>query len=322
MIVSASRRTDIPAFYAEWFMNRVREQFLLIQNPRNTHQIKRVSLIPHDVEAIVFWTKNPKNLIPYLPQLDALGYAFYFQYTVTGYPRCLERSVPRPQMAIEIFHQLSDLIGAERVIWRYDPILLSNKVNFAEHKRLFEKIARFLEGKTHRVMMSFADFYAKTERNLKTVDGLAYQDITLNTAEQEELLSFMVAVAHRHGMVIQTCSEKQDFSHLGIPHGKCIDDNLLTSVFGLTTRARKDKNQRDQCGCVKSVDIGVYNTCLHGCAYCYATQNPQQAARHKEQHDPNSPFLLGPPLSQEEIQTLQKSQTTSPCLSPSLFDAL
>lgn len=314
MIISASRRTDIPAFYAEWFANRLKAGFLLVRNPFNAHQVKRVSLARRDVEAIVFWTRNPEKLMPHLPLLDSMGHAYYFQYTITGYPRAVERSVPRPQAAIETFRRLSDLIGPERVIWRYDPILLSNLMDVAEHKRLFEKIARQLAGKTRRVTISFADFYKKTERNLKAVDGLHWEDLVTNPPAQAELAHFMAAVAAENGMEIQTCSEKQDLAEFGIAHGKCIDDGLLRSVFGITLSGEKDKGQREECGCIKSVDIGAYNTCLHGCAYCYATFNPQLSVRNAGAHDPASPLLIGEPPAEPT------AAEPPPQRQPSLFE--
>ncbi|EGQ9189875.1 DUF1848 domain-containing protein, partial [Vibrio cholerae] len=157
MIISASRRTDIPAFYTPWFMNRIRDQFLLTRNPFNANQIRRVSLAPEDVDLFVFWTRNPTMLMTHLDDLDYIGYKYYFQYTITGYPKQLEVNVPRPHRAIDTFCKLSDRIGAEKVIWRYDPILLSNVVDIHEHQRLFEKIARMLEGRTKKVIISFSD---------------------------------------------------------------------------------------------------------------------------------------------------------------------
>jgi hypothetical protein len=165
MIISASRRTDIPAFFSDWFMNRVREEYLFVRNPYNAKQIKRVSLSPDSVEAIVFWTRNPDKLIPHLAELDSRGHRYYFQYTITGFPRALERSVPRPQVAIETFLRLSDLIGPEKVIWRFDPILISSLVDTAEHERIFAKIASALQGRAKRVVVSFADMYSKVNRN-------------------------------------------------------------------------------------------------------------------------------------------------------------
>lgn len=293
MIISASRRTDIPAFYADWFVNRLREQYLLVRNPFNYHQVKRVSLARQDVDAIVFWTRNPEKLLSHLPLLNSMRHAYYFQYTITGYPRAVEQSVPQVQLAIKRFKQLSDLIGSERVIWRYDPILLSNLTNISDHKRLFGEIAGDLRGKTRRVVISFADFYKKTERNLNSVKGLRCEDIVKNDAAQAELAIFMASVAKYNDMEIRTCSEKQGLSQFGIAHGKCIDDDILRSVFGISLSGEKDKGQREECGCIKSIDIGTYNTCLHGCTYCYATFNSQLATKNKAAHDPASPFLVG-----------------------------
>jgi DNA repair photolyase len=301
MIISASRRTDIPAFYAEWFMNRIRDGFLYTRNPFNAHQIKKVSLLPQDVEAIVFWTRNPEKLIPYLDELDEKQYNYYFQYTITGYPRTLEKSVPNPTRSIDTFIKLSDKIGSGKVIWRYDPILLSNYVGIDDHKRLFSKIVQSLEGKTKRVVISFADLYKKTERNLNAVEGLVYNDITANNDAILDLSEFMVKTALQHGMSIKSCAEEIDLLNVGIEHGKCIDEEILKSEFELSLNPKKDKGQREACGCIKSIDIGEYNTCLHGCSYCYATFNEKTVIKNKQQHDPNSPFLIG---SSDEAEKL------------------
>lgn len=291
MIISASRRTDIPAFYAEWFVNRLKAGYVEVRNPFNRHQLRRVSLARENVDAIVFWTRNAANLMPHLPLLDAMGHAYYFQVTITGYPRALESSVPKPAAAMETFRALGDRLGPERVIWRYDPILLSNLLDVAGHKRQFESIAAGLAGNTRQVVISFADFYRKTERNLKAVDGLAWQDIAAIPEAMADLAAFMASVAAGNGMEIQTCAEAHDLSRFGVAPGKCIDDALLRSAFGIDVTARKDKGQRTECGCVQSVDIGAYNTCLHGCAYCYATYNGVLAARNRAGHDPMSPCL-------------------------------
>lgn len=295
MIISASRRTDIPAFYAEWFMNRLRAEHLLVRNPFNAKQVKRVSLAAADVDAIVFWTRNMGPLLPHLPEIDRLGYVYYVQYTITGYPRALERSVPHPTTAIETFQRLAGAIGAERVLWRYDPILLSSLTDLNEHRRLFAKIAAMLSGHTRRVTISYADFYRKTERNLKAVDGLVCRDLVTDPEALLDLARFMADVAHAEGMEIQTCSERIDLADQGIGHGKCIDDVLIRRLFGRQVGSGKDCNQREECGCVKSLDIGSYDTCLHGCAYCYATAKKELAKRNAGRHDPLSPFLVGAP---------------------------
>jgi DNA repair photolyase len=293
MIISASRRTDIPAFYTPWFINRIREEFLLTRNPFNANQIKRVSLKPNDVEVIVFWTRNPSKLMQHLPMLDELGHKYYFQYTITGYPRTIEAATPKPRRAIQTFLELSEMIGPDKVVWRYDPILLSNLLPIEEHKRLFSKIAAKLAGKTNRVVISFSDFYKKTERNLNKVEGLEYCDITEDRDQLLELSRYMADVAAEYDFEIKSCAEAVDTSSAGIKHGKCIDEELIKEVFGIQLSSEKDKGQRDECGCIKSIDIGMYNTCIHECSYCYATFSKNTIVNNKRKHDVNSPFLVG-----------------------------
>ncbi|MCX7113084.1 MAG: DUF1848 domain-containing protein [Proteobacteria bacterium] len=300
MIISVSRRTDIPTFYSEWFMNRVQEGFVLIRNPYNTHQIKKVSLLEQDVDGIVFWTRNAEKLIPHFHILDSKGYKYYFQYTITGYPRALEKGVPKTLQAIKTFHKISDLIGNGRIVWRYDPILISNLVDIDEHKRLFEKIASMLQGKTKRVVISFADIYKKVKTNLSLVENLHYADLISNNSNLLELSKFMSNIATKYQMEIQSCSEEINLSSVGILHGKCVDDNLFKSEFGITLSNKKDKGQREECGCIESVDIGQYNTCLHGCEYCYATFNKKVAVKNNLLHNPKSSFLIGE-LEKDEI---------------------
>ena len=293
MIVSASRRTDIPAFYTKWFMNRISDGFLLTRNPFNYNQIKRVSLNVSDVDVIIFWTRNPTPLMKDLDKLDALGYKYYFQFTITGYQKTLEKSTLNFYKAIEIFKKLSLKIGREKVIWRYDPILLSNVTPFEEHIELFNKIASFLNGYTTRVVISFADLYDKVNRNLKKLDSLDYQDIASNQELCIELVKRLYDISQNNNIDIYTCAESFDLSNYGIKKGKCIDDGLIKDIFNVDVSSMKDPGQREHCGCVKSIDIGMYNTCMHGCRYCYATFNENLAHKNYKNHDFNSPFLIG-----------------------------
>lgn len=308
MIISASRRTDIPAFYSEWFSERIKERFLLVRNPFNAHQIKRISLSREDVSAIVFWTRNPRNIMNFLPVLDRLGFNYYFQYTITGYPRIFEKSVPSPQQAITTFTQLSELIGPGRVVWRYDPILLSSTLTIDEHKRLFSKIAKLLAGKTHRSVISFADFYQKTARNLSQIPNEEYRDLIEKKELLYELAAFMAKEAESNGMSITSCAELVDISSVGVNHGKCIDEKILYEEFGLNLSSKKDSGQREACGCIKSVDIGEYNTCMHGCSYCYATFNEKAVTSNRNKHDPKSPFLLGVPSESHQPVSIIRQQ--------------
>ncbi len=308
MIISASRRTDIPAFFSKWFMNRVREEYLLIKNPFNANQIKRVSLNSNNVDAVIFWTRNPKPLIPYLNELDAKGYKYYFQYTITGYPRELEQNTPHPAKAIETFIELSDKIGKEKVIWRYDPIILSRYTNVDEHIRLFDKISRSLENKTDKVVISFADFYKKLTKNLQEIE---FKNILEDKQELHRLVENFTNIAKSRNLPIETCAEAINLDFYDIVHGKCIDDELIKTLFGLNLNLDKDKNQREECGCIKSLDIGSYNTCTHGCRYCYATFSETTVHKNKEKHNPNSPFLIGnmDDLNYEQIKNINNQKT-------------
>jgi DNA repair photolyase len=296
MIISASRRTDIPAFYSEWFMNRVRAGYLFTRNPFNAHQIKRVSLNSADVEAIIFWTRDPLKMLDNLDELKQHNLKFCFLYTITGYPNILEKNVPNPHKAIDTFLKLSELIGPEKVIWRYDPVLLSSLVDLQEHLRLFTKISDALKGHTQKVIISFADIYKKVETNLSRFSkrtNISFTDLCSNETELRNLAMQFSEVSVRNGMKIQTCAEKIDLSVEGIKHGKCIDDVWIRDIFGIEISSSKDKGQREECGCIKSIDIGTYNTCLHGCEYCYATFSDNSVAKNVKNHDVTSPFLIG-----------------------------
>ena len=308
MIISASRRTDIPAFYSEWFINRIREGYVLNKNPFNANQIKRILLTPYQVDAIVFWTRNPKPLMKYLDELDEKGFNYYFQYTITGYPRELEKRTPHPLKAIETFIELSDKIGKEKVIWRYDPIIFTQFTDFDEHIRLFDKISKALENKTDKVVISFADPYKKISKKL---EALEYQDILETKSKLYELVKIISEIASSRNMIVESCSEEIDLDSCNIQHGKCIDDNLIENIFNINLNIHKDKNQRKECGCVQSVDIGIYNTCSHGCTYCYATYSDNVVEKNKLLHNPKSPLLIGnlEDLNDEAINKLNNEQT-------------
>ena len=292
MIISASRRTDIPAFYAEWFARRIEAGYCTVVNPFNSKQVTRVSLAPADVDVIVFWTRNAKPMLPYLSFLDARKFAYYFQYTITSYPKVLEPNVPSSEEAIDTFKKLSAQVGAERLIWRYDPICLTNITDCAWHLQKFKLIAEALQGQTKRVVISIVDNYRKAEQNFRQLAKQGMQVETATIAEIGPLLQNFAEIAADNNMEISSCAEVFDLTPYGIKPGKCIDDDYIRQVFGISVYSQKDKGQRPECGCVQSKDIGVYDTCLHGCAYCYAG-TLQMAAKNYKLHDDASPSLLG-----------------------------
>lgn len=303
MIVSASRRTDIPAFYAEWFYNRLVENYLYVRNPMNPKQVSELKLSRDTVDCFVFWTKNPGPMMDRLSILDTMGYPYYFQFTLTAYGQDMEPGLPDKRELVETFRTLSRRIGAERVIWRYDPILLGGIYNVEYHCRWFEQLCKSLSGYTQTCVISFIDMYARIKKSMEHmgVYDMGAGDIRL-------LASLLGPIAKQYRIGLQTCSEAMDLSEYGIQKGKCIDDRLISRITGRELDVKKDDTQRETCGCVKSVDIGTYHTCAHFCRYCYANLNPPQVQENRRQHDPDSPLLIGRLNGEEKItQRVMKS---------------
>ena len=293
MIVSASRRTDIPAFYPDWLMGRIEAGYCLVRNPFNARSLRRVSLDPADVDFLVLWTRDPRPLAARLNEIEARGLRFYAQMTITGYPAAIEPGAPTLDEALDAFRDLSDRIGSGRAIWRYDPILLAEGLDSGCHRRAFERIASALEGRTKRVSLSVVDEYAGTGSRLAAA---GFPCLGFDVSDYEPLLEELAAIALSKGMTPLACAEKADLSPLGIEAGACVDAALAASLwtggFGAVTGAdadglrdagtiaagggvvgaSKDPGQREACLCAKSVDIGAYGSCPRGCAYCYANR--------------------------------------------------
>ena len=296
MIISASRRTDIPAFYSEWFMNRIRAGYCTVPNPFNRNQVSRVDLRPGDVDVIVFWTRNPRPLFRHLDELDHLGYRYYFQYTVLNNPRAVDPKSPSVDAAIKTFRELADRVGSQRVIWRYDPIVLSEATSPGFHMASHTRIAEALAGATRRNVISIVDIYKKAQKRL---NGLRQQGVVVEEIKQAAIsdevgamLEHLAATASRCDMEIFSCAEELDLLPYGIQPGKCVDDEYIARTFGLQLKTKKDPSQREACGCVVSKDIGMYDTCLFGCQYCYATSSFETAKQNHAEHDSLSSSLM------------------------------
>ena len=296
MIISASRRTDIPRFHSEWMLNRVREGYVDVRNPMFPSQVSRYSLSPDVVDGIVFWTKDPA---PMLPKLGAFSdFNYYFQCSLTSYGRDVESGLRNKHDLISTFKDLAEASGPERVMWRFDPILLNSKYSPEYQLRAFTTIATGLKGFTEKVTISFIDEYNFGGRSIYRsvgTDGVA--------AEQQNFLAkHMAAIAHDNCMSIDTCAEAVDLDRYGIQHARCVDSRVFERIGGcklsrLKTRYEelaKDKAQRKECCCIESIDIGWPNTCANGCKYCYATTNPEELARNMGgMCDPESSLLCG-----------------------------
>ena len=286
MILSVSRRTVIPAFYSEWFFNRLREGYIDVRNPMNIHQVSRVKITPDVIDCIVFWTKNPKAILTRLDELN--DYHYYFQFTLNPYDTRIESSVPRKNEIISSFKELSSKIGSNRVIWRYDPILLTDTIDVNYHIQYFEELAKRLAGFTKRCVISFVDLYKKTSTNTKHLNLRE-----LNQDEVSRIAEAFSSIAKRYELELVTCAENVDLSDFVIEHGHCIDPELIEHICGYNLNVRKDKNQRKECGCVESIDIGAYNTCCHGCAYCYANFNNEKVRQQSSRHIKTASLLTG-----------------------------
>jgi len=295
-IISASRRTDIPAFYSDWFMNRIREGYAIVQNPFNSTMSSRVDLSCEDVDAIVFWTRDARPMLRHLDELNKRGYRYYFQYTLNAYPPLLEPRVPTAAAAVSAFKDLSQAIGAERVIWRFDPIVVSDVTPDDWIVGNFESLAQQLRGLTRQVVISFVDYYTKVARSLGRVTsatGVRFYDMHEDPARLLRIASRLSGIALHDSMTPMSCAEVIDLAPVGISPGKCISDELISALFGIQVKSQKDRYQRKACRCVSSRDIGHYDTCAHGCVYCYATSNGRVSSENRASHDPSAPSMSG-----------------------------
>ncbi|MDR2037044.1 MAG: DUF1848 domain-containing protein [Bacteroidales bacterium] len=287
MIISASRRTDIPAFYSKWFFSRIKEGYLLVPNPYDKKMLSRVRLDPEVVDCIVFWTKNPK---PMLGQLDHLkDYPYYFQYTINPYGKEIEINLPSLEKRIDTFKSLSDMIGREKVVWRYDPLFSNEKYTVDFHKEAFSTIAYALRDHTERCMLGFIDHYNHIRKAVEKFDIRP-----LEKEKTEEMAISFRKIIEAYSIQLDTCTVKTDLRHLGIPGGLCVDHELIERIIGYPIMAKKDRNQRNICNCIESIDIGTYETCLNGCIYCYAIKgNYLTAEGNHKHHYPDSPLMIG-----------------------------
>jgi DNA repair photolyase len=307
IIISASRSTDIPAFYAKWFLNRLDKGYVKWINPFN-RKPQYVSF--QKTRVIVFWTKNPKPIIPYLEELDKRGIHYYFQFTINDYEKeRLEPNVPRLKDRIETFKKLSNQIGKERVVWRFDPLILTDTVDVDLLLNKIESIGNRLISYTKKLVFSFADIdcYRKVQNNLKR-DNVQHKEFDVKS--MEDISEKITDLNKQWGFELATCGESIDLSKYGIDHNKCIDDGLMIKLFKDDKKLMnflgyeedlfsthiplklKDKGQRKECGCIVSKDIGMYNTCSHLCKYCYANTSENMVLENRQKHQNGSDGII------------------------------
>lgn len=288
MIISASRRTDIPAYYSQWFLNRLKAGYVLIRNPVIGSTIHKIELNPKIVNCIVFWTKDAANILDKLDEISLLGYRYVFQFTITPYGSDIERNMRPKENIIKTFKRLSSMIGSERVIWRYDPIIFNETLTPKYHLKNFEDMCRQLSGYTDIVNMSIVQSYHNKSFGLE-----------LSRQDKEKFLRSLKEIALSHSIDPRMCCYPEDPQMYGIKRAKCIDKEYLEKICGYKLKLPRDKNQRTLCECCESIDVGIYNTCIHGCTYCYATSNLRETIYNYKNHHPENELLVGS-ISQED----------------------
>lgn len=312
MIISASYKTDIPAFYGEWLLNRIRAGYCKTVNPYNA-EVSTVPLGRDAVDGFVFWTKNVGPFLDGLRQVSELGYPFVIQYSINGYPRKLEFSVTDADRSIALASKVSVEFGNRVLVWRYDPIIFSSETNFDFHLTNFTRLAQKLDGVTDEVVVSFAQIYKKTERNMNW--AAKEFDFTWHDPEtnlKKSLLRELFKIARAHAMNLTVCSQP-NLLEPGICEARCVDARRLTDLAGRKVEAVLRGN-RQECGCYASKDIGEYDTCPHGCVYCYAVRNRRLAQARFRAHDPKGEFLFRPPKGHGSLVKIKPVKPQEPTL--------
>ena len=284
MIINTGCRTDIPAFYAKWFMNRIREGYVLVRNPYNPNQVTKYNLSPEVVDCLAFCTKNPEPMLTYLDELDI--YKQYWFVTITPYGKDIEPNVPDKKKVMESFKKLSNHIGVDSIGWRYDPIFIGDGFDVNKHITCFGNMAKELKGYTHNCTISFLDLYEKVKRNAPNINPPTKE-------EQIEMAKAFRKIGKENNMVIHACCEKTYLSQYGLQCNGCMSQEIVEKAIKNTLQPPKRKNLRQECNCLMGNDIGAYNTCGHLCKYCYANANKQFVIENMKKHDDNSPFLIG-----------------------------
>lgn len=292
MIINTGQRTDIPAFYSEWFANRLKKGFVCVRNPYNLNQVSRYRLDPSVVDVIGFCTKNPAPMFPYMGLLKNYGQCWFV--TITPYGRDIEPNVPDKHKLLEDFQKVSKTVGIKSVGWRYDPIFISEKYTSDYHLHAFEQIASTLDGYTKTVVISFIDLYPKVRKNFPEAQEV--------TKEMRLLLGRrIIEIAAAHGMTVKPCAEGDELAAFGADCGGCMRISDYEKAIGKQLNAPKRKGARAECACYLSCDIGAYNTCRHLCRYCYANAEAGKVLANSRRHDPVSPFLIGNYMEGDEI---------------------
>ena len=300
MIINTGGRTDTVQYFTDWLLKRFAEGYVLSRNPLFPNKVTRWELTPETVDCVVFCSKNYRPILARIREITD-RFRTYCHYTITAYGRDVEPGVPSIAESMETLAELASIVGPHRVAWRYDPVLLTRTYTIERHKETFACMAERLAPHIDRCIFSFVEMYKKVETNMPEL-------VPLNDAYKNELAESLGATAARFGITLQTCGTNGDYSRFGIHSSGCMTLDILGRANGISFRKLKHNGIRAGCHCIETHDIGAYDTCLNGCKYCYANQNPRKAFENFKFHDPASPLLLGR-LKPDDIVTpgVQKS---------------
>lgn len=303
MIIQTGNRTDIPAFYSKWLANRLREGFVLVRNPFNPTAVTRYRLEPLVVDLMVFCTKNPEPMLRYMDLLQP--YSQYWFVTITPYGKVYEPNVPAGEQVMETFRRLSDIVGPDCMCWRYDPIFLDREWTVERHLEAFREMCSRLDGSTHTCVISFIDLYEKVKRNFPEAKTVPFEIQLAITAE-------MVRIAKEHGMVLKPCGEDRRLASVGADCSGCMTLEVFETAVGQNMNLPPNPNNRKECACFITGDIGQYNTCGHLCRYCYANADAGTVRRNMRLHDPSSPLLIGKIRPEDRIHEAKQESWIDP----------
>lgn len=297
MILNTGSRTDIPAYYSDWFYNRIKAGYVLVRNPYYPSQITKYLLSPDVIDVMVFCTKNPSPMLDRLSLLSAFD-TFWF-VTITPYGTEIEPHVPPKEQVIASFRQLSEAIGSSRISWRYDPVLITDTYSIAHHIEQFHRMAEALSGYTTQCVVSFIDLYEKTKRNFRGIRSVTSE-------EQEILIDAFSNIAKENGLQIHLCCENASLVRENVDADGCMSKAVLEKALGCKLNVPKKKTARSECSCLLGADIGAYNTCGHGCLYCYANYDMETVAKNRKLHNASSPLLIGELSEQDVVKSAEQ----------------
>lgn len=299
MIINVGGRTDIVNYYTPWLINRLNEEYVITRNPYNHNQLTRYDLSPSKVDAIIFCSKNYKPILEHMPMIEK-KYSLFCYYTITAYDKTIEPKVPDIDESIETLKDLSHIIGKEKISWRYDPILLTEKYSIDEHFKCFE----YITSKVHKYIsfsvFSFVDMYNKVFKNMPEI-------LEFKEDEKHQILTGLIKIANKYNMPLQSCAVSNEYEKYGIRKSGCVTSKILEDSNNITFKKIKHRGMRNGCTCLPWRDIGEYDTCLNGCKYCYANKRPDIAEKKYRKHNPKSPILIGNVNKMDKINNAKQS---------------